>query len=707
MKYINGVYLSTLTLSLTALSANSYAAAFDECPSEAFLSQYINGATHYKAVDLSTGSVETLQSIDGLGSDSINALAFNEADRHVYGFNMTTRELVKFDSQFKATSLSFTNSPSNNFYVGDIKDNVYYFYRKNVGLYYAHLNPERSDYLTMVKVKGADQFMNIADFAFHPKDSKLYAVSGSNGDIYQIDPVSGKATVVANAGFTAKGSAFGAAYFDVNGFLYFVRNNDGSVYRSDLTDPENISGKTISFAKASPTSSNDGARCANAPIISSNTDFGDAPDSYGTSLANNGARHLINYYNYFLGTSIDADPDAHVYPFSDQSESISDEDGVLFKTGLVSGLDTQIEVTVGGGAAGTLSAWFDWNQDGDFNDAGEQSITDLELMPGSHNILLRVPATAAEGTTWSRFRLSDGQSLNSDGGAVYGEVEDYQVEVTAGNTSYLYYPGKDDFVTLAYEDLWPEKGDYDFNDVVMGYNVTQVIQNDKVSRIDIKGQLVAYGADYANGFGVHLEGVDRSLIDENLIKLSHNGVVLQSAAPLETGQSEAVVIITDNIKNHFSANCGAGFYRTEANCFSQDVFTFEISIPLSSPIDFKDVPDMPLNPFIFAADNRARNSFFGGDMPGRSLEIHLADQPLTDLADQGLLGLEDDRSSLPMVTYRTDKNMPWAIEIGGVWRPALETVDMTQAYPDFIEFVTSGGATNPLWFNNPILNNTY
>jgi LruC domain-containing protein len=137
------------------------------------------------------------------------------------------------------------------------------------------------------------------------------------------------------------------------------------------------------------------------------------------------------------------------------------------------------------------------------------------------------------------------------------------------------------------------------------------------------------------------------------------------------------------------------------------VFTFEISIPLSSPLDLDDVPDLPLNPFIFAADNRARNSFFGGAMPGRSLEIHLADQPLTDLADQALLGLEDDRSSLPLVTYRTDKNMPWAIEIGGEWRPALETVDMTQAYPDFVDFVTSGGVSNPLWFNNPILNNTY
>ena len=267
MKYINTFCLSALTLSASSLSSTSFAGSFEECPSEAFLSQYISGATYYKAVDLSTGSVETLQSTDGLGGDNINALAFNEADRHVYGFNMTTRELVRFDSQFKATSLPFTNPPSNNFFVGDIKDNVYYFYRKNVGLYYAHLNPARTDYLTIHKVEGANQSMGIADFAFHPLDSKLYAVSSGNGDIYQIDPVNGKSTVVANAGFNANGSAFGAAYFDVNGFLYFVKNSDGSIYRSDLTDPDNISGKTVYFAKASPTTSNDGARCANAPII--------------------------------------------------------------------------------------------------------------------------------------------------------------------------------------------------------------------------------------------------------------------------------------------------------------------------------------------------------------------------------------------------------------------------------------------------------
>ncbi|MDX2322186.1 MAG: hypothetical protein QNK26_16495, partial [Moritella sp.] len=50
-----------------------FAAPFDLCPTEAFLSQYNNNATHYKSVDLSTGAVNTIQVDDGLGTDTINA----------------------------------------------------------------------------------------------------------------------------------------------------------------------------------------------------------------------------------------------------------------------------------------------------------------------------------------------------------------------------------------------------------------------------------------------------------------------------------------------------------------------------------------------------------------------------------------------------------------------------------------------------------
>ena len=112
-----------------------YAAPFDLCPTEAFLSQYTNNATHYKSVDLSTGAVSTIQIDDNLGTDSVNAIAFNETDRYIYGFNKQLLSLVRFDRDFKATVLPFKNPPANNFYVADISNNIYYFYRWNIGLF--------------------------------------------------------------------------------------------------------------------------------------------------------------------------------------------------------------------------------------------------------------------------------------------------------------------------------------------------------------------------------------------------------------------------------------------------------------------------------------------------------------------------------------------------------------------------------------------
>ncbi|WP_043993899.1 LruC domain-containing protein [Moritella sp. PE36] len=685
-----------------------YAAPFDLCPTEAFLSQYTNNATHYKSVDLSTGAVSTIQIDDNLGSDSVNAIAFNETDRYIYGFNKQLLSLVRFDRDFKATVLPFKNPPTNNFYVADISNNNYYFYRWNVGLFYTSLDASDPDYLTIIQVTGANQSMGIADFAFHPIDGNLYAVESLTGDLYQINPTDGSAIVVANTGFTASGSAFGAAYFDILGNLYFVRNNDGNVYRTDITDPNNISGATVYFAQAAPTNSNDGARCASAPVISSNTDYGDAPDSYGTTLANNGARHLINYHNHFLGSSIDAESDARIYPSSDESVSIKDEDGIIFKTSLIPGLDAQVNVVVGGEATSYLNAWFDWNRDGDFNDANERAISGLQLLPGSHDVLFRVPDGATPGASWSRFRLGSIADISNNGGYVYGEVEDYQINITTANTTYLYYPSKYDFVTIAYEDMWPEIGDYDFNDVLMYYRVTLVMQNSKVARIDVSGQLAAYGADYSNGFAIKLPGIARSQINEGLIKLRHNGLVLQDEAPLEQGQTNAVVIITENLKHTFlKSNCGLSFYRTELGCANNDLFTFDITIPFITPINFSAMPAMPLDPFIFGSENRSRNDFYGSTMPGRAFEVHLADMPVTDLGSTSYFGQHDDRSLPPSRTYRDKRNLPWAIEVGSQWTPAYEGTDISIAYPEFINFILSDGQLNTNWFNHPITNKTY
>ena len=81
-------------------------------------------------------------------------------------------------------------------------------------------------------------------------------------------------------------------YFDVNGYFYLSRNQDGQIYRIDLStltpssttaDLIELDVSAIKFADGPSSSQNDGARCASAPLIDedipSPIDFGDAPES--------------------------------------------------------------------------------------------------------------------------------------------------------------------------------------------------------------------------------------------------------------------------------------------------------------------------------------------------------------------------------------------------------------------------------------------
>ncbi len=159
-------------------------------------------------------------------------------------------------------------------------------------------------------------------------------------------------------------------------------------------------------------------------------DFGDAPDpTYETLLANDGARHAI-VPGVHLGHVIDNEADGQ--PTGDALGDdlnplmgIDDEDGVIFTSLSVAGslVTTKIIASV----PGYLNAWVDFNADGDWADAGEQIFTDAAVSAGVNYLSFAIPANAAIGTTYSRFRFDTAGGLTYTGLASDGEVEDYRV----------------------------------------------------------------------------------------------------------------------------------------------------------------------------------------------------------------------------------------------------------------------------------------
>ena len=156
-------------------------------------------------------------------------------------------------------------------------------------------------------------------------------------------------------------------------------------------------------------------------------DFGDAPDTYKTTLANNGARHFI-LTGLNLGASVDAELDGFpsVGADGDDLNNTDDEDGVTF-TGPVL-LGQTINVTVVSSAVGKLDAWMDFGANGTF-DPTDQIFTSQPLVAGPNLLTFNVPASAVLGNTYARFRLSSAGGLGPDGPANDGEVEDYAVTI--------------------------------------------------------------------------------------------------------------------------------------------------------------------------------------------------------------------------------------------------------------------------------------
>ncbi|GAA4879671.1 LruC domain-containing protein [Ferrimonas pelagia] len=676
---ISAALLSFIPISL-------WAAPFDQCPTEAFLFQ--DPTTVVYGVDLVTGKADLLAGSTGI-SGTVNAVGFDESERYIYGFSKDLKDVVQIDSDFQATAQGVTGLPQGvHFFVGDVADSTYWVYKKNTGLFAIPL--VGPDAMQASEIVGADLSLNLTDFAFHPGDGNLYALDNSSGLLHRIDTSDGSATVVADAGITG---TFGAGYFEKSGFFYVSRNQDGQIFRLDLRDPANIANGATLFAYGPSSGQNDGARCASAPIVASNTDFGDAPDSYGTTLASNGARHALLSGGPVLGASVDADNDGLQAPFSDDSTQSDDEDGVVVMTGLQSGQDALLIVTVSG-TGGYLQGFFDWDRNGQFETDDEWAIADRYLDPGEHRLLVRVPDGVSEGSSYARFRLSSAAGIGPMGGAADGEVEDQAIELSVIPLTYTYYPSANTWATLAFEDHWPRQADFDMNDLVVAIRTTEVRSSGEIVRIDVQGTLVANGADYHNGFAFHLPGVSAGAVDVTRLKMRINGVDRLASGQLEPGRTDAIVRIFDDAQSVISKSCR--YYRTDKGCDDGLQYQFELTIPFVSGTSGSGFPAMPYNPFLFATPGTYRQGF--DQPPGRGLEIHLADHPPTEAADVGLFGTEADRTVPGASTYRNDNNLPWAMLLTQSWHWPASGVDLLHAYPQFEQYILSDGSAQQDWY---------
>ena len=692
--------MKKLLIALALLFAQSVLAQpFDNCPSHAFLTQGTMPQTF--AVDLISGDYRVAADYMGT-SKPVNALGFNSVDQYLYGWSKEHNAPVRVHSDFSIEVLSVENITNNNFYVGDVHpyNNEYYVYRRgqNYGLYKIDLNPDSTDYMTMQQiVDGKTLSMKAADMAINPSDGFGYALS-RHGELYQFDLATGDHTKLGNSGVSG---TFGAAYFDPDGNFYVSRNNDGNIYRISV----GTGSYTAEFFAAGPSSNtNDGSRCAIAPVndaIQTNLDFGDAPDSYGSYLDSNGARHVVG--ELFLGSGVDSETDSSAFPLSDDENGDSDdEDGVQFATSLIEGKKAIAMVTSSG--SGYLNGWIDLNGNGTF-DSTEQMVTDLEVSAKRQAVYIEIPHGSSAGKTWARFRISSEAGLQAVGGAPDGEVEDYAVELREQEVTVNYYPSATSWTTLAFEDNWPLEGDYDMNDLIV-YLRTSIAQKPAgVTKVNIVGEVAAVGAAYHNGFAVRLPGVPRAMVDVDNVKYTINGQPVKWQ-PIEGGREETILMVTYNLFDFVGSGEHCLFYRTEEGCGSSIQMKFEAEIPMRTPVDttLRGV----LDPFLFATPGAWHGGHFV-TAPGRGYEIHLKNQAPTEAFDITLFDQPGDDASDPAHNhyFQTHNGLPWVLEVGTRWDYPIEYHDISHAYPMFAKYASSGGEKDSYWYDEQQTNSSY
>jgi hypothetical protein len=173
-------------------------------------------------------------------------------------------------------------------------------------------------------------------------------------------------------------------------------------------------------------------------------DHGDAEhpinNQYQTLLANNGASHGLGS-DVYLGKCVDGEPDGQPTTDADGDDANvggpvygtctagnDDEDGVTLITCLRIGKQARVNVVAK--AACTLSAWIDFDADGNWSGPGEALFPGGQaLVAGANSLTFAVPAEAEAGDTYARFRCTTDGAVGFSGSASDGEVEDYLVEV--------------------------------------------------------------------------------------------------------------------------------------------------------------------------------------------------------------------------------------------------------------------------------------
>ena len=250
----------------------------------------------------------------------------------------------------------------------------------------------------------------------------------------------------------------------------------------------------------------------------------------------------------------------------------------------------------------------------------------------------------------------------------------------------VFSPGSGLQGSVAFEDNWPQRGDYDMNDVVVDYQY-QLITNagNQVVEMIANFDLVATGASYDNGFGLALP-IEAALVrSATLTGTTFSG----SRNPMEEGQDRAVFILFEDAHAELQAD---GPVNTVPSKEMMVPVSFRLQIVFEQAISASTLGYAPYDPFIFIDHDRTR-------------EVHLPDFAPTAKGNTQLFGSGTDTSNPSSARYyKSETNLPWALHLPVKFDYPAEYSAINLAHLQFVRWAESSGTQYKDWYQE---NNGY
>lgn len=275
------------------------------------------------------------------------------------------------------------------------------------------------------------------------------------------------------------------------------------------------------------------------------------------------------------------------------------------------------------------------------------------------------------------------ENLDSDNDGVLDANDDYPHD--SERAFDVYYPSEDGQGTLAFEDNWPNEGDYDLNDLVVKYRYKETRNSlGRIKDIDVDYTFTARGASRANGFALALNNIADNV--GYSASLSVNGSDSETISS-EAGSSHLNFVVVANTETIMPTPAGCQFYNTDSNCPLRPEIPARLRITFDDAKLRSQMGNAPYNPYIFATFDRGR-------------EVHLPNHHPSSRADQSRFGQGDDDSNRYdfSKTYKTADSMPWALNMPYSWLHPTSGDNIVNVYADYRQWAESGGLTSTDWY---------